>query len=142
MVNRASGPLLVAYLMILSAGAFFIGTPSLVLADSTEYNQLILIWGLFYLIGGLVSAISLLGRGLLKNNISLWYFETSGIALTVTANLVYAYALGRSGIHYHEGNIIALSMILIAFSAGLVARCVETLRLVRILTGVVKGKKG
>jgi hypothetical protein len=143
MVTRASGPLFIAYVMIFFAGALFLITPSLVLAESTDYSQLVVIWGLFYLVGGLVSVVALLSRGtFFKNNISLWYFEVSGIALSVTANLVYAYALAKTGFFYGEPNIVALALILLAFSSGLIARCIETLRLVRILVKMSRATGG
>jgi hypothetical protein len=138
MINRASGPLLAAYLMTFIAGIFFLGTPSLVLEDATEYNQLLVTWGLFYLAGGLIASLSLITRLFMRNSIALWYFEMSGIALVVTANFVYAYALARSGLYYHEGNIIAFALVILSFSFGLVARSVETFRLVRILTKAAK----
>lgn len=142
MINRASGALFVAYSLVILSGIFFLLTPSLVLAEATDYGELVLVWGMFYLLGGLTSASSLLARAWMRNSVPLWYFETAGIALIVTANLVYAYALARTGFYYQEYNIIALAFVLAAYSAGLVARCVETLRFVRILTGVATRAKG
>jgi hypothetical protein len=132
-VSRATGPLLIAYLLVTLAGIFFLITPSLVLAEAADYNELLTVWGLFYLVGGLVSTTSLLSRSFLRKSIALWYFEVSGLALIITANIVYAYALGQTGLYYREANIVALGLVLIGFSAGLVARCIETLRLVKLL---------
>lgn len=135
MVNRASGPLFVAYIMMITAGVFFLIKPPLILAETTNYGVLIWVWGVFYLVGGLIAATSLLSRRLFKNSIPLWYFETAGIALVITANFVYAFSLVIAGLYYNEYNIIALAFVLAAFSFGLIARSLETLSLIRILQG-------
>lgn len=141
MISRASGPLLVAYLMLFVAGGFFLIAPSIVLAEATDYNDLTVVWGLFYLCGGAVAAASLIARQfyrIFKNRISLWYFETSGLSLVITANIVYAYTLVRAGLFYDESNLIALGLVLISFSSGLVARVIETRRLIKILVKMSK----
>lgn len=117
------------------AGVFFLIKPPLILAEATNYEALLLVWGVFYLVGGVVSAVSLILRRFFKKSIPLWYFETSGIALVITANFVYAYALVVTGLYYNEYNIVALAFILAAFAFGLIARSLETLSLIRILQG-------
>lgn len=134
MFTRSSGPLLAAYVLITAAGIFFLNTPALSLSDETEYGSLVTVWGLFYLLGGLISLISVSLRGVIKNSVSLWYFETSGLSLSITANLVYAYTLMRTGIIYEEFNVVAASLIISAFAASLISRTIEALRFVKILT--------
>lgn len=133
MFTRSSGPLLVAYILITVAGVFFLNSPPLSLVEETEYGSLVVAWGLFYLLGGLFSLVSVSLRGKFKNNISLWYFEIAGLALSITANLVYGYALMRTGIIYQEFNVVAVSLIISAFAASLISRSIEALRFTQIL---------
>lgn len=133
MFQRASGALLSAYLLLTFGGLFFISTPSPVLRQISVYGATVFIWGLFYLLGGLISSLSLLLRRWVVNTAPFWYFEIAGLCLIVAANCVYAYALFETARAFGEFNIVALSLVILAFSLGLIARVIETLRLVRTL---------
>jgi hypothetical protein len=133
MFIRAQGPLTVAYVLLLFAGIFFINTPSITLAEETGYNALLYVWGVFYIAGSVVALAAVIARNYVKSKTALWYFETSGLALVITANCVYGYVLLRSGFFYGEYNIVALGLVVSAFTASLVARCIEVLRFIKIL---------
>lgn len=133
MFQRATGALLSAYLLLAFGGLFFVTTPSPVLRQVTVYSATVLIWGLFYLLGGAISSLSLLLRRWVTNTAPFWYFEIAGLCLIIAANFVYAYALFDTARQFGEFNVFALSLIILAFSSGLIARVVETLRLIRTL---------
>lgn len=133
MIQRSSGVLLTTYLILAVAGVVFLFAPSRAVetVSTTEFTTTI--WGLFYLVGGAFSAISLILRAFVHHTLPLWLFELSGIFLIIAANIVYAYALITLSVHTQEYNAIATALIMFGFSGGLVARVVETLRLVRVL---------
>lgn len=133
MFQRASGALLSAYLLLSLGGLFFITTPSPILKQVSVYSATVLVWGLFYLLGGLVSSLSLLLRRWVANTAPFWYFEIAGLCLIIAANFVYAYALFETARVFEEFNVVAVSLVILAFSSGLIARVVETLRLIRTL---------
>lgn len=133
MFQRASGALLFAYLLLAAGGLFFVTTPSPTLRQVTAYGATVLIWGLFYLIGGTLSSVSLLLRRWVANTAPFWYFEIAGLCLIIAANFVYAYALFEAARQFGEFNVFALALVILAFSSGLIARAIETLRLIRVL---------
>lgn len=133
MIARASGALLFAYVVIAVAGVVFILFPSETLSTVTAYDATVVIWGLFYVVGGSFAATCLVARRFVTNTVPLWYFEVAGIALIIAANLVYAYAIAQTAIQFGESNILAAAFIVLAFAGGLVARSIETLRLVKTL---------
>lgn len=133
MFIRAQGPLVAAYALLLLAGIFFLNTPALSLDKETDYSALVTLWGVFYMAGGGISLASVIARHFLKLGVALWYFEVAGIALTITANLIYAYALFKTGFFYQEYNVVALAFIVTAFTASLISRCIEALKFIRIL---------
>lgn len=133
MIQRSSGVLLATYLILAVAGVVFLFAPSRAVENVAHTDFTTIIWGLFYLIGGVFSATSVILRGFVKHTLPLWLFELSGIFLIIAANFVYAYALVALSTTTHEYNAIATALIMIGFSGGLVARSVETLRLVRVL---------
>lgn len=133
MIQRSSGVLLTTYLILAVAGVVFLFAPSRAVDNVATTDLTNIIWGLFYLIGGAFSATSVILRAFLKHTLPLWLFELSGIFLVIAANLVYAYALITIGTTTQEYNTFATALIMIGFSGGLVARSVETLRLVKVL---------
>jgi len=140
-INRASGPLLVAYILLLVAGIIFIVSTPRSINEATDYAGLSLAWSLFYIVGGVTSAVSITARRWVKNGLALWYFETAGLALLVTANFVYAYALARTGFQLADIAIVAVSLVITAFSSGLIARSIETLRLIKIMRGTTTSQR-
>lgn len=130
---RSTVPLAVAYAFLFVAGIMFLNYPSLQLTREDTYGSLVALWGVFYLLGGFVSVASTALRAKFTNNVSLWYFEISGLALSITANLVYTYALFKVGLTYNEFNVVAVSMVVAAFASSLVGRSLEALQYVKIL---------
>lgn len=141
MIARASGALFFAYSVVTIAGVLFLLFPSPMLAQIVEYRSTMVVWSLFYVIGGLTAAISIVLRSIVKNTIPLWHFEIAGMSLIVVANLVYAYALAQTAFELQEFNILATAIIILGFAAGFVARSVETLRLVKTLNRLADGRK-
>lgn len=133
MIARASGALLFSYIVMAIAGAVFLAFPSATLSEVAVYDSTLIVWALFYLVGGLCAAACIVLRKYVANTIPLWYFEIGGIALIVAANLVYAYAIAQAAIQFQENTILAASFVILAFAGGLVARTIETLRLVKTL---------
>ena len=133
MFIRSQGPLVAAYALLLLAGIFFLNTPALSLDEQAEYNALVVLWGVFYMAGGGIALLSVAARYFFKLGVALWYFEVAGIALAITANLIYAYALFKSGIFYQEYNVVALAFIVTAFTSSLISRCIEALKFIKIL---------
>lgn len=133
MIQRSSGVLLVMYLILAMAGVVFLFAPSRAVESVAHTDLTTLIWGLFYLVGGVFSATSMILRAFVKHTVPLWLFELSGIMLIIAANIVYAYALFTLSTTTHEYNAAATGLIMIGFSGGLVAKSVETFRLVRVL---------
>lgn len=130
---RSTVPLAVAYAFLFVAGIMFLNYPSLQLTREDTYGSLVVLWGVFYLLGGFVSIVSTALRAKFTNNLSLWYFEIAGLALSITANLVYTYALFKVGLTYNEFNVVAVSMVVAAFASSLVGRSLEALQYVKIL---------
>lgn len=133
MIARASGALLFSYIVMSIAGVVFLAFPSATLSQVAVYDSTLIVWALFYLVGGLTAAGCIILRRYVVNTLPLWYFEIGGIALIVAANLVYAYAIAQTAIQFQENNILAASFVILAFAGGLVARSIETLRLVKTL---------
>lgn len=134
MIRRSTGPLVVAYLLLVAAGVFFLQAPALSLAEETEYNALVKIWSSFYIAGGVFAAVSAVSRLISRRLVSFWYFEVGGLMLLISANLVYGYALFRSGIIYNEFNVLALSLVIFAFTGSLIARTKDAYRYAKVLT--------
>lgn len=139
MIARASGALFFSYSVVSIAGVLFLLFPSPELQQVVEYRSTLVIWGLFYVIGGLTAALSVALRGVFHNTIPMWHFEIAGLYLIVVANIVYAYALINTALDLQEMNALASAIILLGFAAGLVARSVETLRLVNSLNRIPGG---
>lgn len=133
MIPRASGALLFSYLIVAFAGVLFLVFPSTTLAEVASYHSTLVVWGLFYLIGGLSAAGCIIARKFVTNTLPLWYFEIAGISLIVSANIVYAYALAQTAMQLGELNILAAAIIVLGFAGGLIARIIETLRLARTI---------
>lgn len=133
MIQRSSGVFLATYLILAVAGIVFLFAPSRAVESVAHTEFTTIVWGLFYLIGGIFSAASVILRAFVQHTLPLWLFELSGIFLIIAANLVYAYALVSLGTTTHEYNAVATALIMIGFSGGLVAKSVETFRLVRVL---------
>ena len=133
MIARASGALLFAYLTLAIAGVVFIFVPSQAVETLSGTPLIVLTWGLFYVIGGFLAAFCVVARKFVKNTTPLWYFEVAGISLVVAANFVFAYALANGAMASGQFNVLAAALVILAFSGGLIARSVETLRLVSVL---------
>lgn len=133
MIPRASGALLFSYIIVAFAGVLFLVFPSTTLAEVAAYHTTIIVWGLFYIIGGLSAASCILSRRFVKNTLPLWYFEVAGVSLIVSANVVYAYALAQTAMQFNELSILAAAVIVLGFAGGLIARIIETLRLARAI---------
>lgn len=133
MISRTSGVLLVSYILVFLGGVGYLITPSTVLTGVSQDAEA-LIWGLFYMFGGLIAAVFTGLRPLLLTRITpLWYFEVAGISLIISANLIYMYALYELAIIAGHVNLLALGAIMVAYSLTLVGRCVEVLSLIRYL---------
>jgi len=132
MISRASGALLFTYLLLSAAGFFFLLIPpptvELIASGVTA-----VLFGLFYIVGGIVAAVSLVARRFVKSSGPLWYFEVGGISLLIVANISYSYTLSNSAIQLGHYYSLAAALVVLAFSGGLAARAIETLRLVRAL---------
>lgn len=133
MIARASGALLFAYIVMMAAGLVFLFVPSQPVSEAATYTSTLVLWSLFYVVGGGLAAFCIIARRFVRNATPLWYFEVGGISLVVAANLVYSYALASSAITSGALNSLASSLVILAFSGGLIARSIETLRLVRTL---------
>lgn len=133
MIARASGALLFAYFVVAGAGVVFLAAPSPVLQEVSAYQSTVIIWALFYLVGGLTAAACIIVRKFIQNTLPLWYFEIGGISLIITANVIYAYAIAQTAVMFDNSNVLAAAFVILAFAGGLVARCVETFRLVTAL---------
>lgn len=133
MIARASGALLFAYIVMMAAGLVFLFAPSLPVGEVATTQATLVLWSLFYVVGGALSAFCIIARRFVRNAIALWYFEVGGLSLVVAANMVYSYALASSAISSGAFNSLATSLVILAFSGGLIARSIETLRLVRTL---------
>lgn len=140
MIARASGALLFSYFIIAIGGAVFLAFPSETLSQVQTYDASLVVWAMFYLVGGLFAAACIILRRFVKNTIPLWYFEIAGISLIVAANLVYAYAIATVALQFQEYTILAASFVVLAFAGGLVARSLETLRLVKMIQQYTKDK--
>lgn len=144
MLSRSTTPLVVSYILLVAAGILFLETPPLGLAENTNYNTLLVIWALFYTVGASVALTTVIMRATLKvkHIASLWHFEIAGLSLIVAANLIYSYALMRTGLYYHEYNVVAFSLVISAFAASFIGRIIDTLRLIRAVNRVSLDRKG
>ena len=134
MFTRSTVPLVVAYLFLFVAGVFFLNYPSLQLTREETYGSLVTAWGVFYFTGAFVAASSAILRLVKwKNNLALRFFETAGLALLITANLVYTYALFKVGLTYQEFNVLAVSFVIAAFTSSLVGRVIDALREIKVI---------
>lgn len=133
MIARASGALLFAYIILAIAGLVFLFVPSPTLENVATTSFTVIVWGMFYLVGGVLASTCIVARKFIKNTTPLWYFEMAGNSLIIAANLVYTYALASQAYSTGQYNIYATALVILAFSGGLVARSIETLRLVRVL---------
>lgn len=140
MIPRASGALLFSYIIITIAGVLFLLYPSPTLAEVGAYEATIVIWSLFYVVGGILAATSITLRKFVSKTLPLWYFEIAGIASIVTANLLYAYALADTAFQFGELNVLAAAIIVLGFAGGLTGRIIETLRLTRYLKKYSNGE--
>src|SRR5690606_24889232 len=121
------------YILVFLGGFGYLITPSPIISGASQSTET-LIWGLFYLVGGLIAAVFTGLRPILLTKITpLWYFEVSGISLIISANLVHMYALYEASILTGQVNLLALGAILIAYTLSLAGRCVEVLSLIRYL---------
>lgn len=134
MFSKISGVLLLSYIMTVVGGAGYLLSPPPVIGQIVSVPSEAIIWGLFYVVGGLISSVSSALRPIVLSRItSLWYFEISGVFLIITANLVHSYAIYTDSILSSEYNLLAFASILLSFSILLSARVVEVLSLVRYL---------
>jgi|SRR5690606_30878787 len=134
MISRTSGILLVSYILVFLGGFGYLVSPSPEIAGVIHDSEA-LIWGLFYLAGGLIAAIFTGLRPILLTKITpLWYFEVAGISLIVSANLVHMYALYEIALMTGQVNLLALAAVIIAYTLTLIGRCVEVLSLIRYLS--------
>lgn len=140
MIPRASGALLFSYMILAIAGVVFMLYPSPTLAEVGAYDATIIVWSLFYTVGGILAATSIVLRKFVTNTLPLWYFEIAGICLIITANLVYAYALAETSLQFAEPNVLAASIIVLGFAGGLIARVIETLRFTKNLKKYSNGE--
>lgn len=142
MISRTMAPLVVSYLLLIGAGFLFLQTPPVTLSDTT-YSSLLVVWSLFYVVGPAVALISIGIRTFrkIKHMAALWHFEVAGLYLVVAANLVYSYALLRTGIFLGEYNLIAFSLVINAFASSFIGRIIDVYRLVRAVNNVSLDRK-
>jgi hypothetical protein len=144
MLSRTTTPLVVSYVLLIGAGILFLQTPPLALDRSATYNTLLIVWALFYIAGPTIALTSVAIRVLqrTKHLVALWHFEMSGLYLIVAANLVYSYALLRTGLFYEEYNVVAFSLVISAFASSFISRIVDAWQLVRAVNKVSLDGKG
>ena len=143
MMSRTMVPLVISYILLIGAGFLFLQSPPVTLEGTTEYGQLLVLWAAFYIVGPVISLTSIGIRTFRKVNhvVALWHFEISGLYLIVAANLIYSYALLRTGLFFGEVNLIAFSLVISAFAASFIGRIIDNLRLVRAVgTVAIPGK--
>lgn len=133
MIARASRILLVAYLLVVATGLVFLTTPSPSLVSIAGYAVTLKLWALFYLVGGLTSSTAVIVRKRARNTAPLWYFEIAGISLIIAANLIYAYALYRTGLATEEYQVYGAAVLVVALSVVLFHVAWETVKHVRTL---------
>lgn len=134
MFSRISGVLSLSYIFTFIGGLGYLLTDAPSVGADGEYQLNVALWGWFYLIGGLIAALSTIVRPFLLRKItSFWYFEISGICLIVSANFVHAYSLYIASLELDQYNLLSLMTIIIAFSGVLVSRVVEVFGLIRYL---------
>lgn len=143
MISRTMGPLVVSYILLIGAGILFVQAPPVSLADST-YASLLVVWSLFYIVGPSIALASVSVRALrkVKHIAALWHFEMAGLYLIVAANLVYAYALLRTGLFLGELNLVAFSLVINAFASSFIGRIIDVLKLVKAVNRVSLDGKG
>lgn len=142
MVSRTMAPLVISYMMLIGAGILFLQAPPVTLADST-YASLLIIWSIFYIVGPSVALLSVAVKATrkIKHITALWHFEMAGLYLIVAANLVYSYALLRTGLFFGEYNLVAFSLVINAFAASFIGRIIDVWKLVRAVNGVYLDRK-
>ena len=117
-------------------------SPTVLLQRNDSLDGLLIAWGLFYLVGGVLSITAVAVRKVktVSRVVALWYFEIAGLSLIITANLIYAYTLLRTGLVNEEYNVVALSFVISAFASSLIARAVEAFKFAKILASVTRKK--
>lgn len=144
MLSRTTTSQIVSYILLIGAGALFLQTPPLALDRSATYNELLTVWALFYITGPAVALAAVAVRTLrkIKHLAALWHFEMAGLYLVVAANLVYSYALLRTGLYYEEYNVVAFALIISAFAAMFIGRIIDAWKLVKAVNNVSLDGKG
>lgn len=134
MFSRISGVLFIAYVFTFVGGVGYLISEPPFVGTTDQYMLNVGLWGWFYVVGGLIAAAATALRPFLLSKItSFWYFEISGISLIISANLVHAYSLYLASVTLNQYNLLALTSVLVAFSAVCVARVVEIFGLIRYL---------
>lgn len=117
-----------SYILIIAAGVFFCIAPSSAFDTVDVYRILSLVWGIFYILGGLVATSSLVMswfRRFRRRQIMLNFFEISGLTLILTSNVVYSVILLYSGIVRYEHNVIAAALIILGLTAMIPTRMIS-----------------
>lgn len=143
MISRTMVPLIVAYVFLLGAGILFLQAPPVSL-EYAAYQSLLLVWSIFYIVGPTIALTAVAIRTIkkIKHVAALWHFEVAGLYLIVAANLVYAYALLRTGLSLGEYNLIAFSLVINAFASSFIGRIFDARQLIKAVNGVSLDGKG
>lgn len=133
MNTKARMPLLSVYALLAACGLISLFSPLQSVETAMQIPVLVRVWGLFFLVGGLVSFVALYARTAEGGRIlGWWYIEISGICLLAAATLIYAAVVVGVFAVSGQMHLLALVGLVLALSSSLIDRAVDAWRHVKL----------